>query len=78
MARVHGAAAGLTALEELGEPAPLREYHLLPATRAALLVQAGRPEEAATWFQRALACPCSEPERRYLMKRLAAARGACG
>lgn len=78
VARVHGAAAGLAALEELGEPAPLKEYHLLPATRAALLVQAGRPEEAAGWFQRALACPCSEPERRYLMKRLAAARCAHG
>jgi RNA polymerase sigma-70 factor (ECF subfamily) len=76
VAQVRGAAAGLAALEELGEPAALKEYHLLPATRAALLVQAGRPEEAATWFQRALACPCSEPERRYLMKRLAAVRCA--
>jgi RNA polymerase sigma-70 factor (ECF subfamily) len=74
VSRVHGPAAGLAALEELGEPAALRGYHLLPATRAALLMEAGRHEEAAGWFQRALECPCSEPERRYLMKRLAAAR----
>jgi RNA polymerase sigma-70 factor (ECF subfamily) len=78
LARVQGPAAGLAALEELDDAPALEGYHLLPATRAALLLQVGKPGEAAAWFQRALACPCSDPERRFLMKKLAAARRAAG
>lgn len=67
-----GARAGLLALDEL-EAAPdtaklLAGYHLLPATRGALLLQAGEPRRAARAFQRALEL-CSNPAERRLLER---------
>ncbi|HEY1380600.1 MAG TPA: DUF6596 domain-containing protein [Gemmataceae bacterium] len=70
VARVDGPAAGLAALEPLGWP--LRNYYLLHATRADLLRRLGRAAEAAEAYRAALACPCSEPERRFLRRRLGA------
>src|SRR5205085_5598260 len=69
VARVDGPAAALAALEPLAWP--LRHYYLLHATRADLLRRLGRAAEAAAAYRAALACPCSEPERRFLQKRLA-------
>lgn len=68
LGRVRGAEAALAALERLELPG----YHLLFATRAALLLELGRRDEAASAYRAALACPCSEPERRLLECRLAA------
>jgi len=68
LARVRGPAAALAALEPLTLPG----YHLLFATRAGLLVELGRRDEAASAYREALACPCSEPERRLLEARLSA------
>lgn len=64
------AEAGLALLADL---APLDRYHLLPATRAELLLRTGDVAGAADSYREALLCPCSEPERRFLSKRLAAA-----
>ncbi len=72
LSRVKGLEAGLAALEELGRPVALQNYHLLPATRGTLLARNGQKDAAAAAFQEALSCSCSEPERRFLMKRLAA------
>jgi RNA polymerase sigma-70 factor (ECF subfamily) len=56
---------------ELMEGLPLDGYHLFHAARADLLRRLARHEEAAVAYRRALALPCSEPERRYLSGRLA-------
>jgi RNA polymerase sigma-70 factor (ECF subfamily) len=74
VARVRGAREGLAALDRVaGEPS-LRHYHLLLATRGSFLFDAGRLTEAAECFRGALAQAGSDPERRFLQRRLE----ACG
>ncbi len=72
--RVQGALAGLAALRPLEKHAAMRRYHLLPAVRGQMLVELGRMAEAEAAFRAALACDCSEPERRFLQRRLEMAR----
>ena len=48
----------------------LSGYHLLPASKAALLVHAGRNGEAADAYRAALALATNSAERRYLERRL--------
>jgi RNA polymerase sigma-70 factor (ECF subfamily) len=64
-----GPAVGLARLEAL-EPT-LEGYYLLPATRADLLRRVGRNAEAAAGYRRALELVGTEPERRFLARRLA-------
>ena len=71
LAQVHGPAAGLTAIEALGNHPKLEDYHLLLSVRGHLLQDLGRLESAADCFRAALDCPCSEPERRFLRRKLA-------
>ena len=73
--RVHGARAGLDELRPLERHAAMRRYHLLPAVRGQMLAELGRMDEAEAAFRAALACDCSEPERRFLHKRLRAVIG---
>jgi RNA polymerase sigma-70 factor (ECF subfamily) len=66
IARSQGSQAGLRALAEVeGHPA-LARYHLLPATLGMLWREAGHAEKAASYFQKAMECECSAPERRFL------------
>lgn len=74
LAMVEGPDAGIRALEALRGEAALARYHLLPAALGALSLRAGRPAEAAQHYREALALQCSEPERRFLERRL----GECG
>lgn len=62
-------ARGLAIVEALSSD--LRGYHLLPAARADLLRRQGRFPEAAIAYREALALAPTEPERRYLDRRLA-------
>jgi RNA polymerase sigma-70 factor (ECF subfamily) len=71
IAKVHGAEAGLAALEPLEQNPWLAQYHLRFAVRGRLLLDLGRREESAAAFRAALECPCSEPERRFLTRKLA-------
>ncbi len=71
LAEVEGPRAGLAALEEVADHPSLAGYYLLPATRADLLARLGEAKAAAESYRQALACPCSEPERRFLLRRLA-------
>jgi RNA polymerase sigma factor (sigma-70 family) len=67
------AEAGLTeqALELVDALAgPLGDYQYLHATRAELLARLGRPAEARAAFERALALAHTEPERRFLKRRI--------
>ena len=70
VAKVHGPAQALAEIETLESEPKLRAYYLLLAVRGHLLLELGRPGEAAKQFRAALECPCSEPERRFLHRKL--------
>lgn len=70
VSKVHGAAQALAAIESLDNSSDLRNYHLLMSVRGQLLLELGRLNEAADCFQSALRCRCSEPERRFLQRKL--------
>ena len=70
VAKVEGPAQALAAIAPLQNNTKLRDYYLLPAVRGHLLLELGRQAEAATSFRAALECPCSEPERRFLRRKL--------
>lgn len=62
--------AGLAALARLAASGALEGYHLLPAARADLSRRAGRLTDAAESYRAALELAPTEPERRYLQRRL--------
>jgi RNA polymerase sigma-70 factor, ECF subfamily len=70
VAKVRGPAEGLAAIEPLENDVQLRDYYLFLALRGHLLSKLGRAAEAADCFRAALECPCSEPERRFLKRKL--------
>jgi RNA polymerase sigma-70 factor (ECF subfamily) len=70
LAKVRGPAHALEAIEKFGSDSRLKDYYLLLAVRGHLLLELGRQAEAAACFRAALACRCSEPERRFLRRRL--------
>jgi RNA polymerase sigma-70 factor (ECF subfamily) len=70
--KVHGPERALAALEPIERDPKLKEYYLLAAVRGHLLLELGRREEAAICYRAALNRRCSEPERRFLKRKLAA------
>ena len=70
VAKVYGPAKALKAIAPLENDPKLRDYYLLLAVRGHLLLELGRRNDAAVSFRAALACPCSEPERRFLRRKL--------
>jgi RNA polymerase sigma-70 factor (ECF subfamily) len=72
---VDGPGAGLAALEPICEETSLRHYYLLPAARADMLRRLGRGNEVAESYRQALDERCTEPERRFLFRRLHALKG---
>jgi RNA polymerase sigma-70 factor, ECF subfamily len=70
LSKVTGATSALSALEPLVNDRSLRNYYLLPAVQGRLHLDLGNRTEAAEYFRRALSCPCSEPERRFLVREL--------
>jgi predicted RNA polymerase sigma factor len=75
VARVHGPAAGLDALDALEDDRRMAGYHRLLATRAHLLGQSGQHGPAAAAYREAARRATSLPERRYL-SRMAADQAA--
>ena len=73
-----GPAAGLAAVSSIENDPRLAGYRYLPATRADLLRQLGRWEEAADAYRAALALAGNEAERRFLSMRLAEVTTADG
>jgi RNA polymerase sigma factor (sigma-70 family) len=67
VAEVHGPAMALAALEDVQLPG----YHLLPATRADLLVRLDREEAAAAAYDEAIALARNDTERAFLQSRRA-------
>ncbi|MEV4006038.1 DUF6596 domain-containing protein [Actinomadura sp. NPDC049753] len=70
VAMTDGVPAGLALVDELAASGRLAGYHLLPATRADLLRRSGRAAEAGAAYEEALELAPTEPERRYLARRL--------
>lgn len=70
VAMAEGPDAGLALLDVLDADARLADYHLLPATRADLLRRSGRYDEALPHYRRALELAPSDPERRFLQRRI--------
>ncbi len=75
VAMADGPAVGLALVDRLATTGALSGYHLLPATRADLLRRLGRSVEAAEAYREALRLVGTEPERRYLNRRLAEVTG---
>jgi RNA polymerase sigma-70 factor (ECF subfamily) len=67
VAMADGPERGLALMRDL----PLDEYHLYHAARADLLRRLERVDEAAAAYRRALELAQTEPERRFLSRRLA-------
>jgi RNA polymerase sigma-70 factor (ECF subfamily) len=68
LAEAEGLEAGLAAIDGLDD---LDSYHYFHAARADLLRRLDRPAEARAAYQRALELVRSEPERRFLARRVA-------
>ncbi len=65
-----GPEAGLALMDQLDHARELSGYYLLPAARADLLRRLNRTAEAADAYREALALVATDPERRYLERRL--------
>jgi RNA polymerase sigma-70 factor, ECF subfamily len=65
-----GPAAGLALIDAIVVRSELRDYHLVHSARADLLRRLGQRDEARTAYEQAHALAKSEPEKRYLEKRL--------
>ena len=65
-----GPEAGLVLIDALFARGELKDYHLAHSAQADLCRRLGRKEEAVRSYERALALTQSEPERRFLEKRI--------
>jgi RNA polymerase sigma-70 factor (ECF subfamily) len=70
LARVAGPAEALASLDGLDREPALANYYLLPSVKAGLLMELGDRDRAAAAYRDAIARPCTEPERRFLMRKL--------
>lgn len=69
VARVHGPAAGLRALDEAAQSPALARSHRVEVVRAHLLEELGDVTGAVTAYRNAARATRSEPERRHLLAR---------
>ncbi|AIE87914.1 RNA polymerase sigma factor [Fimbriimonas ginsengisoli] len=65
-----GPSAGVALIDEILERGELADYHLAHSARAELCRRAGRLDDAAASYRRALELARQEPERRFLEGRL--------
>jgi RNA polymerase sigma factor (sigma-70 family) len=70
LSRVAGVRAALDVIAELEHDPALSGYYLLPSVKGRLLADLGDLAGAAACYRAALQLPCTEPERRFLMRRL--------
>lgn len=75
LSRLKGPLHGLRAIEAVQHDPILRDYYLLPAIQGELWREIGDKEQAAGGYRRALACTCTEPERRFLLEKLRSVSG---
>jgi len=70
IAKVRGAEEALAAIVPLENDPKLRDYYLYLAVRGHLLLALDRHADAADCFRNALQRRCSDPERRFLLRKL--------
>jgi len=75
---VDGPARALDLIDSLAARGRVTQYHLLHAARGRLLQKLGRVNEAREAYRAALSTTMLEPERRFLVARIAALQGICG
>jgi len=75
VAMADGFEKGLAIVDSLRARGELHDYYLMWSARADLLRRLGRREEAADAYRSALALVKTEPERRFLARRLSAIEG---
>lgn len=66
-----GPAVGLALIDAILARSDLQDYHLAHSARADLCRRLGRAAEARASYERAFVLARQEPERRFLMRRLA-------
>ena len=71
ISRVDGAAAGLAALAPLEHEPALAQYFLLHCVKGRFLAELGDTAAAEAAYRAALERPCSEPERRFVQRKIA-------
>ena len=71
LAMQHGPEAGLAVIDSIVERGELLGYHLTHAARAELCRRAGRLEDARAAYEEAISLVRQEPERRFLLRRMA-------
>ena len=76
VAQVRGPAAGLSALKAIPVGSQLERYPFLHAAEGEFHRRLGHSSEAKASFQRALDFARTEPQQRFLLRKLAALRGA--
>jgi RNA polymerase sigma-70 factor (ECF subfamily) len=74
LARVEGAETALRTVARLEDEPALADYYLLPSVKGALLKESGDTAGAAAAFEEALTRRCSEPEERFLLRRVSELR----
>ena len=74
LAKVEGTDAALRTIARLEREPALEAYYLLPSVKGALLQERGDAAGAAVAYEEALKRPCSEPEKRFLLRRLSDSR----
>jgi RNA polymerase sigma-70 factor (ECF subfamily) len=74
LGKAEGPDAGLQALEEWRGHPSLVHLHLYYAVTGELHAREGEFSAAVCAYERALTCPCTEPERRFLKAKLQHAR----
>ncbi len=72
LSKVKGPEAGIAALEKIRHLPPMKSYYLMPATLAEFHLRLGNRKQAEACYQQALALTGTEPERKFLMKKIAA------
>ncbi|MFL6653804.1 MAG: RNA polymerase sigma factor [Sulfurifustis sp.] len=72
--KARGPEAGLIELERIPDAAALDDYPFYPAARGELLLLAGRPADAARYFERAKALARSRSETQYFESKLGSVR----
>lgn len=70
VAQAGGTQLALSELRDLTKENSLQNYYLLPAVEGSLLLATGDNRKASGSFRRALALSCSEPEKRFLERKL--------
>jgi RNA polymerase sigma factor (sigma-70 family) len=78
VAQVHGPEAGLAALEAIPADDQLGRYLFLHAAEGEFHRRLGHWKQAETCFHRALACARTEPQQRFLLRKLGAVRDSEG